>query len=237
MYRTVIFDCDSTLSAIEGIDELVAAHRPAVAALTEAAMRGEIPLEQVYARRLDIIRPRREQVEALGQRYVASVVSDGYEVLSVLRAAKIDVRVISGGLLPAVLALTRMLGVSDAAVSAVDVYFSEDGSFAGFDTTSPLARSGGKGELVKSWASGLRQPAMMVGDGVTDLEVIPYVQQFVAFAGFAEREKVIAAADVVIRERSLAPVVPIAFGDRVPAAPAARKLFEKGLMMIERKSR
>lgn len=236
MYRTVIFDCDSTLSAIEGIDELAAAHRPAVATLTEAAMRGEIPLEQVYERRLEIIRPRREQVEALGRRYVASVVPDGFEVLSVLRAANIEVRVISGGLLPAVLALTRMLEVPDAAVSAVDVYFSEDGSYAGFDAASPLARTGGKGELVKSWANSLGQPVMMVGDGVTDLEVRPYVQTFVAFAGFAEREKVVAAADVVIRERSLAAVVPIVFGERIPSTPAARKLFEKGLKMIARKS-
>ena len=56
-FRTVVFDCDSTLSAIEGIDELAGEHRSAVTELTEAAMRGEVPLQDVYGRRLALIRP------------------------------------------------------------------------------------------------------------------------------------------------------------------------------------
>ena len=46
-FRTVIFDCDSTLSAIEGIDELAVDCREDVERLTDAAMRGRIPLEEV----------------------------------------------------------------------------------------------------------------------------------------------------------------------------------------------
>ena len=39
-FRTVLFDCDSTLSAIEGIDELAVHCRDEVEQLTDAAMRG-----------------------------------------------------------------------------------------------------------------------------------------------------------------------------------------------------
>jgi phosphoserine phosphatase len=45
-FRLVFFDVDSTLVTIEGIDWL-ARGNASVAALTEAAMRGEIPLEHV----------------------------------------------------------------------------------------------------------------------------------------------------------------------------------------------
>ena len=49
-YATIVFDVDSTLSAIEGIDELAeaAGMRKEVSQLTNRAMRGEIPLESVY---------------------------------------------------------------------------------------------------------------------------------------------------------------------------------------------
>ena len=37
-YGTIVFDCDSTLSSIEGIDELASAEPEAVAELTRLAM-------------------------------------------------------------------------------------------------------------------------------------------------------------------------------------------------------
>ena len=49
-YPLVVFDCDSTLSTIEGVDELAlrAGVGDEVARLTTAAMAGEVPLDQVY---------------------------------------------------------------------------------------------------------------------------------------------------------------------------------------------
>jgi phosphoserine phosphatase len=60
--KLICLDCDSTLSAIEGVDELARLRGPAalaqVAAMTNDAMDGKIPLEQVFARRLEIIAPK-----------------------------------------------------------------------------------------------------------------------------------------------------------------------------------
>jgi hypothetical protein len=67
-YASVVLDCDSTLCTIEGVEELARAHRAEVERLTEAAMRGEVPLEQVYAHRLDLVRPTRAALAALGER-------------------------------------------------------------------------------------------------------------------------------------------------------------------------
>jgi len=212
-FRTVLFDCDSTLSTIEGVDELARDH-PEVHALTEAAMRGEVPLEEVYGRRLEIVRPSRAAVEALGRRYIENMVPGARETVRALLDAGVCVRVISGGLRPAVVALARELGLSDDDVAAVDVYFSADGAYAGYDAASPLARSGGKRVVVEEWLPELPRPVLMVGDGATDLEVQGVVDRFVAFAGVVARPAVIAAADEVIREFSLLPVVEMVLGRR-----------------------
>ena len=207
-FRTVLLDCDSTLSAIEGIDELAVNCREDVAQLTDDAMRGRIPLEEVYGRRLQLVRPTRAAVEALGRTYVARLVPDARETIAALQAAGVDVRIISGGLLPAVLAVAHVVGVPSDHVAAVGIEFASDGSYRGFDVSSPLAATGGKRTAIERW--NVERPAMMVGDGTTDLEARPVVDLFVAFAGVAERPSVVQAADAVIRANSLAPLLPLA---------------------------
>jgi phosphoserine phosphatase len=224
-FATVIFDCDSTLSAVEGIDELAGPHREASAALTNAAMRGELRLEEVYGRRLELIRPTRAQVEALGRLYVERMVPDARETVAALRAEGMAVRIVSGGLLPAVRAVARALAVPDEHVAAVDVRFDAEGAFAGWEVGSPLARSLGKRAQLERWNGTLPRPVMIVGDGITDLEARPPADTFVAFAGVTAREPVLAAADAVIRVRSLAPVLRLALGDDEPRTPEARALL------------
>ena len=62
-FDTVVFDCDSTLSAVEGIDELAGDHSAEVSELTRRAMDGEVPLDQVYGRRLEMIHPKLADLE------------------------------------------------------------------------------------------------------------------------------------------------------------------------------
>ena len=225
-YRTVLLDCDSTLSAIEGIDELAVQCREEVAALTDAAMRGLIPLEEVYGRRLDLVRPTRAGLDALGREYVARLVPDARETISALHAAGVDVRIISGGLLPAVLAVATALDVPPHQVAAVDIWFDADGDYASFDDASPLTPGGGKRLAIEQW--NVDRPAMMVGDGSTDLEARPVVDLFVAFAGVVERAAVVAVADAVIRANSLAPLLPLVLHVDELAQPAHQSTYARG---------
>jgi len=211
-FGTVIFDCDSTLSEIEGISELARDHRAEIEALTDEAMRGSIPLEQVYKKRLELVRPPRGRILGLGARYIQTLVPHARETVAQLRAQEIDVRIMSGGLRQAVLIVARELGIEDEAVDAVDVYFNNDGSYAGFNEESPLAYSGGKLAVVQAIAEQLKRPIMLVGDGATDLEARPAIDMFVAFAGVIARPTVVAQADIVVHERSLAPIVALALG-------------------------
>ena len=209
-FASVVFDCDSTLAKIEGIDDLAGEHAAPVAALTDAAMRGEIPLEEVYGRRLELIRPRRETVEALGRAYVAALVPDARGVVAALLALGKTVRIVSGGLRPPVEALARELGLGPETVAAVAITFGADGAYQGFEHGSPLARSGGKEGVLRAWH--LPRPALLVGDGATDLEARPAVDAFAAYMGVAYRPAVAAGADVVLRAPSLAPVLSLAAG-------------------------
>ncbi len=207
-FRSIVFDCDSTLCAIEGIEVLAGARVAEVAALTEAAMEGALPLEDVYARRLELIQPQRDAVDALARAYIETLVPDARETIAALLWLDKAVRIVSGGLRPPVEALARELGLAVDAVGAVGIEFHEDGSYAGFEQNSPLARSGGKSEVIRGWQ--LPHPTLLVGDGATDLEARPAVDAFAAYMGVVHRPAVAAGADVVLLQSSLAPVLALA---------------------------
>lgn len=203
-FDIICFDCDSTLSRIEGIDELAArvGMGPAMAKLTDAAMNGEVPLEAVYAQRLELIRPDAASIQWLAGRYIAEQVAGVQEVFTRLAAQGQQLHIISGGLLPAILPLARHLGVDDDHVHAVDVYFHDDGSYKGFDQTSPLAKSFGKAEVCAKLCNGGATLAI-VGDGKTDMEAKQAGAYTIGFGGVAERAVVKELADVYVAGASL----------------------------------
>jgi phosphoserine phosphatase len=228
---SVVFDCDSTLSAIEGIEYISADHVAAVEALTREAMEGLTPLESVYGRRLDLVRPDRATVDRLTSAYIDTLTEDAREVVAALIAEGIRVRVLSGGLLPAVRGLAQELGLGPGDVAAVEVMFEADGSWRGYDAASPLARAGGKAEILGGWRATMPAPVMLVGDGATDAEAKDAVDVFVAYCGLVERPVVVAAADAVVRSVSLAPVLALALG-APPTDPGRLKLYEKGRSLL-----
>jgi phosphoserine phosphatase len=210
LFHTVIFDCDSTLTAIEGIEELARGQREEITRLTELAMRGAVPLEQVYGHRLELIRPSRSDIAEIGRLYLQHLVPGAREAVHALQVHDVTVQILSGGLAPAVISVARELGVPDARVAAVEIYFNEDGSYRGFDTDSPLTRAGGKRVWIE--ASGLPGPRLLIGDGATDLEARPAVDCFAAYVGVVDRPEVSRAADIVLLEPSLKPVLKLVRG-------------------------
>jgi phosphoserine phosphatase len=199
-FNSVVLDVDSTLSGIEGIDWLAAQRGEEVAAwsatLTDKAMRGEIPIEAVYGERMRAVKPSRTEIVKLGQEYVDRVATGARETLRMLRAANVQLVMVSGGLREAILPLATLLGVDAGALYAVSVFFDDDGNYAGFDDGSPLTRQTGKRTTVASM--GLRGPILAVGDGMTDSEMKSVVDGFAAFTGFTRRTPVIERADFIV---------------------------------------
>jgi phosphoserine phosphatase len=196
-FRTVLLDVDSTLSGIEGVDWLAARRGPevaaAVAAQTDAAMRGALPLEAVYGARLSAIAPTRADLVALAEAYQAQVAPDAAAVIAAGQRAGIRWIIISGGLRTAVLPLAAVLGIPAADVHAVDVVGTAHGIYVGFDGDSPLARAGGKPAVLRSLGP-LAAPVLAVGDGSTDAELAREVAAFWAFTGFVVHPAVVASA-------------------------------------------
>lgn len=205
------FDCDSTLSTIEGIDELLRDTAPdrraAIAALTERAMNGDLPLDEVYAVRLATLRPRRAQLEEVGEYYCRRLTADAAATVAALQFLGKHVGIASGGLLLPVLRVARELGIAADHVRAVAITFDAGGDYLDFDRNSPLTRNGGKVTVLEALPTTMR-PLAFVGDGVTDLETQGHVARFVGFGGVVRRAAVEARAECFVADRSLAAVLP-----------------------------
>ena len=198
-YRLVLFDVDSTLVTIEGIDVL-AGGNPEIAKLTEAAMNGDVPVDQVYAKRLEIIRPTRDAVEALGKLYVTSIVDGVEPAFAKLRDAGAEIHLVTAGIAQAIRPLAAHLGIQDRAVHAVSMRFDERGNYVDFDRQSPLTRTGGKEIAVRDIRARAKGKAAFVGDGVTDLETKPVVDLFIGFGGVHVRSRVRENAAVFVTD-------------------------------------
>lgn len=208
--KLVCFDCDSTLSGIEGIDELGRRRGPevfaSVEAMTNDAMNGKIPIQAIFERRLEIIRPTRSDVEAVAQGYLAAVEPAASDCISRLRSAGWTPAIISAGFKQAIEPLAASLGID--IIEAVELFFDGNGGFRGFDREFPTTRSGGKPEVVRRLRQRLKASKVVaVGDGVSDLETKPDVDLFVGYGGYVARARVQAESGAFIRSLAELPAL------------------------------
>ncbi len=249
-FAHVVFDCDSTLSTIEGIDVLAEGLglEAEVTALTDAAMAGEVDLGDIYGARLEMLRPTEQAVAGLRAAYKRNVVPHAGAVIAALRELGTKVYVVSGGLVEPVAEFAVHLGVDPANVRGVQARYNElsgewwrpgqahENEFAGFEAGA-LTRSNGKPEVIRDLLAKSCGLTMLVGDGASDLQAADTVDLFVGFGGVAHRERVATGAPVYIRANTLAPVLPLAAGpggrDRL-TSPEALRTFERGIELVER---
>jgi phosphoserine phosphatase len=196
-YRLVFFDVDSTLVTVEGID-ILSGGNPEIARLTEAAMNGEIPLDEVYGRRLELIQPTCAAVEALATRYADSLVEGAAETIAQLQGAGALVHFVTAGIEAAVVPLAAKLNVPARNVHAVRLQFDANGNYGGFDRRSFLTKAHGKELVVRDVRARTHGKAAFVGDGASDLEAKPAVDFFLGFGGVAIRGKVKESADAFV---------------------------------------
>jgi phosphoserine phosphatase len=251
-FDLIFFDCDSTLSAIEGIDELARfkGKEWRVSVLTEKAMNGDLDLAEVYGKRLQAIRPTRGQLKAIEDRYWETMVPDTQEVIAALRFLGKQIFIVSGGLAEPVRGFGKRLGVPPENIRAVELEYNElSGEWWRYYqpetrdrqtyldyNEGPLTVSSGKPAIVQSLAAGKHGRKLMVGDGASDLATRPVVDLFVGFGGVVARDKVRNEADMFVSVNSLAPILPLAVG---PAGYARaigtphQAIFERGLALAK----
>ncbi len=196
--KLFFIDCDSTLSTIEGIDELARGKGgdvfERVVELTNAAMNGEVPIGEVFPRRMEMIRPDRELCDAVAALYVQTIVPGAGEMVRELKDAGWLPVILSGGFAPLIKPLAERLGI--AHVEAVPLYFHESGSYKSYGEDYPTTRNLGKNEVIREWKQALLpERVVMMGDGMSDLETKPDVDDFIGFGGVVARPKIERGSD------------------------------------------
>lgn len=250
-FDLIFFDCDSTLSTIEGIDELakLKGKEGRVGLLTDKAMNGDLDLGEVYGKRLKAIRPTRGQLKAVEERYAETIVEDAREVIAALQFLGKHVFIISGGLVDAVRGFGRRLGVAPENIRAVELEYNElSGEWWRYDQPQaqhqqtyleyiegPLTVTSGKPDIIRELTGDKIGRKMMIGDGSSDLATRDMVDLFVGYGGVISRDKVKNESEIFIESTSLAPILPLAVGlaayERVRGTQY-ETLYKKGIEQL-----
>jgi phosphoserine phosphatase len=227
-YKHIFFDCDSTLTTVEGIDVLadLAGKGTRIGILTDAAMNGDLALEDIYAKRLKALKPTRGQVSKIRQIYKQNIVQDAAELIAALQFLGHEVYIISGGLAEPVVEFGLYLGVPRENIRAVGLQYNAlsgewwqhlddhpnaSERYLGY-TEGGLTVSDGKAQIVKELLGSQDGRTLLIGDGVSDLLAGSVVDLFVGFGGVVKRERVAREAPVFIETDSLAPLLALAGG-------------------------
>ncbi|MDB5805815.1 MAG: serB [Betaproteobacteria bacterium] len=172
-FRLAVMDMDSTLITIECIDEIADMQglKTQVAAITEAAMRGEIDFRESLARRVALLQDL--EVGALQRVYDERLrLSPGAEALiSGLKAAGIKTLLVSGGFTFFTERVKARLGLDYAASNTLGV---ADGKLTGL-VEGPVIDADAKAAKLRETCALLGcEPAqaIAIGDGANDLKMM-----------------------------------------------------------------
>lgn len=206
----IFFDVDSTLSSIEGIDILAKWNQVGseVSAITDQCMSKTGMTPEAYEQRLNMVKPTIEQINQLSELYVNQLTAGALEVITILRRLNKNIYIVSAGIRQALLSLANHLSIPMKRIYAVDVFFDDKGHYHHFDKTSPLACKDGKTQVIKK-ACPITKTALLVGDGLSDLEASTVVKRFIGFGGHCVRKTIEKASDFYITAPHLYALLPL----------------------------
>ena len=184
----------------ESIDEIAAylGVGEQVAALTTQAMGGSVDFKTALTQRLGVMKPSEHAIEQFLLSHPHKISPGIPELVQLLRQQGKEVFLVSGGFRQVIHPLADSLGIPLSNVFANTILFNPDGSYAGFDDKEFTCASGGKPRAIFHIKErfGL-SPAVMVGDGATDLEarLEGAAELFIGYGGVVERKNIADKAD------------------------------------------
>jgi D-3-phosphoglycerate dehydrogenase / 2-oxoglutarate reductase len=207
--KIFVIDFDSTVTQVEGLDELAAIALKGQAdgaeivkkikGLTDAGMSGEISFSEALKSRIELLKANKSHIEILID-FLKTKISDSFlRNKSFLKEYNADIYIVSSGFKEFILPITQSLGLKDENVYANTFTFDEEGNITGVDQSNVLAQTGGKIKLMESLK--FEGHVSVIGDGYTDFEIkkAGFADRFYAFTENVERPKVIAEADFAIK--------------------------------------
>ena len=171
--RLLVADMDSTMITVECIDELAdyAGIKPQIAAVTEAAMRGELDFEAALDARVALLKGLDEGViaQCLAERVL--IMSGAVELVRTMRGQGARCILVSGGFTRFAEPVAASIGFDQAIANVLEI---KDGKLAG-TVTKPIIGSDTKERTLVEAADALYLPpeaTLAVGDGANDLAMI-----------------------------------------------------------------
>lgn len=208
-FDSVVFDVDSTLVKIEGLD-YIAQNKGIgrkIQKLTHAAMNGNLRMEQAMKIKMATIAPNYNELVDMGDAYIKNITDGAVKTINKLSQKGIKVWILSGNFQPAIGILARHLNIDSERVLSNTVFFDENFNYVDFDINNPLGKNGGKSKILRDYKN-LMGKTVFIGDGSTDIEAKDEVNLFIGFGGVVKRPKVEMLADVYIDEPDISAILP-----------------------------
>ncbi|HNO74769.1 MAG TPA: phosphoserine phosphatase SerB [Nitrosomonas mobilis] len=181
-FGLVAMDMDSTLLAIESIDEIADLHgvKAEVAAITQSTMRGEINFAESLTRRAALLKDLPEN--ALQSVYDERLrLSAGAEkMLQRMQSVGIKTMVLSGGFTFFTERIKKRLGLDYAFANTLDI---QNGRLTGHVLGNIIGATG-KGEVLEQVRNELglsKEQVIAIGDGANDLKMLGAAGVGIAF--------------------------------------------------------
>lgn len=183
-FKLLVMDMDSTLITVETIDELadLVGLKAEVAAVTAAAMRGEIEYDESIRRRVAVLKGLSEG--ALDQLYTERVrLSPGAErLIDGVRKAGLKTLLVSGGFTQITEKLKARLGLDYVRANVLGV---KDGVFTG-ELIGRIVNAEVKRETlldIRDRIGATKEQIIAMGDGANDLKFMAEAGVSVAYRG------------------------------------------------------
>jgi phosphoserine phosphatase len=181
-FGLMAIDMDSTLITIECIDEIAdfAGRKAEVAAVTAAAMRGEIDWPESLRRRVAALAGLPESVLGRVERERLVLTPGAERLMAAAKRAGVATLLVSGGFTYFTDRLRERLGFDEAHANELVI---EGGRLAG-RVTGPLVDAQGKAAHVARLRDALglpREKVLAIGDGANDLAMMAEAGTSIAF--------------------------------------------------------
>jgi phosphoserine phosphatase len=181
-FKLLVMDMDSTLITIECIDEIADIHglKNEVAAITEAAMRGELDFRESLTQRVALLKGLEASAlqQVFDERLLLSLGAN--ELLAGAQAAGLKTVLVSGGFTFFTDRLRQQLTFDLARANELEI---KDDKLTG-RVIGPIIDASEKRHTVEMQAQALGVPtsaAIVMGDGANDLEMMSVAGLSVAF--------------------------------------------------------